>query len=217
MSLYAKDDRRELAARIDRNLGPFDPLHLEAIVRVPREVFVHPEDAAKSSDDTPLWLDDVGLATISAPHAYLLSFRVLALGPGDRLLELGSGSGYGAALAAFIVGPAGSVTTLEIDGTLAARARGLLGSFPTVLPLHGDAVTATNLFQSATKISCAFAVERIPEGWLGALPEGAAVVVPVGPPERDQRLLRARRTRGEIVVTDHGPVRYVPNRSAEPA
>ena len=108
--------RAGLARTIDAQLGPFDPLHLEALREVPRERFVRPGDQDRSAEDVPLPLDDEGLATISAPHAYLLSFRLLDLSPGDRLVELGSGSGYGAALGAYIVGPGGRVVTLEIDG-----------------------------------------------------------------------------------------------------
>ena len=56
-------------------LGEFDRMQLRALLEVPRERFVRPEDLERSAEDVPLPLDDAGLATISAPHAYLLSFR----------------------------------------------------------------------------------------------------------------------------------------------
>ena len=86
--------RAELVANVKRDLGgEVDPLHLRALLEVPRELFVRPEDVPRSTEDVPLPLDEAGLATISAPHAYLLSFRLLALSRGDHLVELGSGSG----------------------------------------------------------------------------------------------------------------------------
>ena len=75
-------------------------LYAEALLAVPRERFVIPEEIASSADGpTPSPLDAEGLATVSAPHAYLLTYGLLGLDEGDHLLELGSGTGYGAALA----------------------------------------------------------------------------------------------------------------------
>jgi protein-L-isoaspartate(D-aspartate) O-methyltransferase len=58
-----------------------------------------------------------------------------------------------------------------------------------------------------------FAVERIPAPWLDALPEGGALVAPIGGPDQDQRLVLAVKKGGAIVQTEHGAVRYVKNRS----
>lgn len=211
--------REELATAIDDKLGPFDPQHLRALAEVPRERFVRAVDLDKSCDDVPLPLDDVGLATISAPHAYLLSFRLLDLKAGDRLVELGSGFGYGAALASYIVGESGRVTTIEIDGALFDRASALLEGVANVTCIHGDAVRSTPHWGGAAKIVCTFAVDHIPEAWLDALPEGGILVAPVGPAagerrDRDQQLVRVVRTSSGLEATQHGGVRYVKNRSA---
>ncbi|HEY6458714.1 MAG TPA: hypothetical protein VIY73_01145, partial [Polyangiaceae bacterium] len=191
----------------------FDPVYLDALVEVPRERFVRPEDLERSADDAPLPLDDSGLATISAPHAYLLSFRLLELTEGDRLVELGSGSGYGSALAAFVVGPSGAVRTFEIDAPLAARARSNLAERPNVEVLLRDAMVSMAAWNGAEKIVATFAVDALPQSWLDALPEGGRLVAPVGAREGDQRLVLARREGGRVVETDHGAVRYVQNRS----
>src|SRR5262249_4615564 len=135
----ARTARIDLIVEVDRRAGPFEARYLSAILDVPRERFVRPWDIAESTIDTPLLLDDAGLATISAPHAYLLSFKVLGLAPGDRVAELGTGSGYGAALAARIVGPSASVFSVEIDESLARRAGYLLGGYPNVSVASGDA------------------------------------------------------------------------------
>lgn len=119
--------RAPLAAHLARRFELPAP-YLDAIVRAPRERFVLPEDIAASADDTPLPLDREGQATVSAPHAYLLTYDLLRLGPGDHLLELGTGTGYGAALARLILGPAGRIVSVEIDPALYERAARLLGA-----------------------------------------------------------------------------------------
>jgi protein-L-isoaspartate(D-aspartate) O-methyltransferase len=205
----ARACRLPLIASIERYLGPFDPLHLQAVLEVPRERFVRLGDVHRSAEDTPLPLDDEGMATISAPHAYLLSYRLVALAPGDSLLELGSGSGYGAALGAFIVGEQGHVTTIEIDETLAQITAENLADYPNVEAHHGDATVAKH---SAEKIVVTFAVHEIPAAWSQLIPEGGLLVAPVGE-AYEQRLVRVRREDGILLSTDHGAVRYVPNRS----
>ncbi len=207
--------RDQLARKIEGQLGPFDPLLLEAVRAVPRERFVRPEDEAQAAEDVPLPLDDAGFATISAPHAYLLSYRLVALGPGDRLVELGSGSGYGAALASFIVGDRGHVTTIEIDPELAARAKELTAPFANVTAIHGDAVGSTPMWRGAAKIVCTFGVDTIPQSWIDALPDGGVLVAPVASASDpgEQELVRVARTGDMVRATTHGGVRYVRNRS----
>jgi len=204
--------RAELAASVEATLGPFSAEHLRALEVVPRDRFVRADDIAHAEVDAPLPLDDTGHATISAPHAYLLSYRLLDLRAGDRLLELGSGSGYGAALGAQIVGPTGRVITIEIDEALAARAHELLEPLANVRALHGDATLATPFFAECNKVVVAFAVKELPREWVDALQPGAVLVAPVG--TTTQHLLRVERMRdGRVDVTRHGAVRYVPNRS----
>ena len=208
----ARGCRLALVESIARRLGPFDERHLTGVLEVPRERFVRPEDVEHSAADTPLALDSTGLATISAPHAYLLSFRLLGLCPGDALVELGTGSGYGAALAAFIVGPSGSVVTFEIDPALAARSRRALQGEPNVTVIDGDGVNDSKEWQGAARVVVTFAIDSWPGSWLDTLPEGGRLVAPLG---RDaQRLVLAEKRGGKVVLTDHGAVRYVRNRSA---
>lgn len=208
--------RALLAASVEEELGPFAVEQLAALREVPRERFVRPADIERALDDVPLPLDDAGQSTISAPHAYLLSFRLVKLRSDDALVELGSGSGYGAALASAIVGERGSVTSFEIDPTLAARAKRLVGDRPNVRVEHLDAMESVHRWGTARKVVCTFAVRPLPEAWLKALPPGGVLVAPVGPRDQDQRLVRVERLPGgELVSTDHGGVRYVSNRSAK--
>ena len=207
----ARGCRLSLVESVSRHLGPFDDRYLRALLEVPRERFVRPSDIERSADDNPLPLDSTGLATISAPHAYLLSFRILALQPRDALVELGTGSGYGAALAAFIVGPSGRVLTFEIDPGLVDWARRTLSHDPNVTVVEADAVTSAQHWRGASKVVVTFGIDAWPQAWLDALPEGGKIVAPLG--TGDQRLVLAERRRGQIVESDHGAVRYVRNRS----
>ena len=207
----ARGCRLALAGAIRAEHGDLDPVHACAILEVPRERFVRPQDIEESSDDTPLPLDDEGNSTISAPHAYALMFGLLALGSGDLLVELGTGSGYGAALAAFITGC--EVRTFEIDPGLCARARTALVGAGTIRVTCEDALESARHWGSARKVCATFAVDRIPSAWVDALPEGGRLVAPVGSDPRHQRLVLLQRAEGRIVQTDHGAVRYVRNRS----
>jgi protein-L-isoaspartate(D-aspartate) O-methyltransferase len=210
----ARGCRLPLVDSIERQLGPFDALHLTALLEVPREQFVRAEDVERSAEDTPLPLDDQGLATISAPHAYLLSYRLLGLAKGDAMVELGTGSGYGAALAAFVVGPDGGVLTFEIDESLAAWATRTLSNEPNVKVVLGDAMSSAAQWGQAKKVAVTFAVNELRGTWLDALPEGGRLVAPVGPRDREQRLVLAVRRQGRVFETEHGAVRYVKNRSS---
>ena len=206
--------RIDLVVEVDRRAGPFESRMLAALLEVPRERFVRPSDIAESAADTPLLLDDEGLATISAPHAYLLSFRVLGLVPGDRVAELGTGSGYGAALASEVVTKSGSVLTMEIDDHLVRRARHLLAGYKNIDVAQGDAGDMVASWAGYDRVTVTFAVNRIPDAWLAALPEGGRMVAPVGH-DTGQRLMRVDRTDGQLVWSDHGAVRYVRNRGRE--
>jgi protein-L-isoaspartate(D-aspartate) O-methyltransferase len=210
----ARGCRLRMVDSIDRQLGPFDEHHLQALLEVPRERFVRHEDIERSADDVPLPLDADGLATISAPHAYALTYRLLGLARGDSLVELGTGSGYGAALAAFVVGPEGKVITFEIDPALAAWARTSLSASLNIVVVDGDAMTSAPAWRHAPKVAVTFAIDAIPDNWLDSLPDGGRLVAPVGPREGDQRLMLALKRHGRVQQSDHGAVRYVRNRSA---
>jgi len=205
----AARDARTATLRAGR-VHASEPL-MRAIIEVPRERYVRIDDIARSADDRALALLDGGHATVSAMHSYVRTFEALALQRGDCLVDLGGGTGYGAAIAAYVVGPSGRVTTIEIDPVLSSRAARNLVACPHVHAVCGDAHD-TSIWRSATKVSVSFAVERIPQAWVDALAPGGVIVAPVGP-LGDQRLTRITRLDRGVRVEHLGDVRYVPDRS----
>lgn len=85
-----------------------------ALLAVPREDFIPTRYRDYAYQEVPLPLPG-SRATISCPHSYPLFYEPLDLGPGHRFLEIGLGSGYGAAVAREVVGPTGLVVSIEID------------------------------------------------------------------------------------------------------
>ncbi len=190
------------------------PALMEALEAVPRERFVMVEDIPYAADDRALALLGSGGATISAPHAYAASFEALDLSSGDVLVDLGGGTGYGAALASRVVGPEGSVTSIEIDGRLTARAQVNLADRPNVCVSQADAHD-TRGWALARKVTVGFAVSRIPGAWIEALAPGGKLVAPVGSAEVQVLTLLTRTKRG-VEQRELGRVRYVGDRGQPP-
>lgn len=183
-----------------------------AIVNVPRELFVPLDHVADAARDVAVPLDPDGRATVSAMHAYVRSFSLLGVGPGDRVADLGCGTGYGTALLAALVGPSGRVVGVEIDPDLAARARENLAANASVEIVTGDALSdrVWRDLAGIDKVTAGFALEELtPEVGRG-LPEGAVFVGPVG--SDTQRLARAVRTGAGWAVELFEEVRYVADR-----
>ena len=205
-------ERHKLAPQLAQRFGANEAI-TQALIDVPREQFVSEAQLPWSALDRTLKLLPDGSATISALHAYVLNYTLLDLQVGDQLLELGSGSGYGAALAAHIVGESGQVRTVEADATLAALARQNLAGLGNVEVVHaGDGFA--ELLGSATKVLFTFALAKLPRELLDALPVGALLVAPIG--GKDQELLRIERLHDGLHQTRHGAVRYVADRRGLP-
>jgi len=207
----AQEARREVLSASDTQL---DDAVGRALLDVPREGFVATEDVARSARDQALSLDAFattpGAATLSAMHAYADAFRALGLCLGDDVVELGSGTGYGATLAAAVVGPEGRVKSFELDEALAKAARQRVP--PGVQVIWGDAHEVA-AWAGAAKVYVTFALPELPAAWLEALPVGGRLVAPVG--EADQQwLVHHRRTEGGVDIEVLHPVRYVPDRSS---
>ena len=88
---------------------------------MPREQFVPLDEILPSTRDEAVRLDGTGEATVSAMHAYARSFTLARVAAGQRVLDLGGGTGYGAALLSRVVGDAGVVVSVELDGALTVK------------------------------------------------------------------------------------------------
>ena len=86
-----------------------------AVLMVPREEFMDPSHVEYAYVDQPFPIPGDGGQTISAPYMYPIFYEPLGLREGEKLLEIGAGSGYGAALARELVGPTGLVVSIEIN------------------------------------------------------------------------------------------------------
>lgn len=187
-----------------------DPV-IAAIAKVPRERFVPLDAVEQSVRDVAIALDDSGLATVSAMHAYARAHRLLDVQPGDRVLDLGAGTGYGAAILRELVGDAGDVVAIEIDPALVDRTPREL-----VVNVAGDAIDPASWPAAArdcTKVVVGFALDAWPAAWLDAFASGTVVVAPVHGDD-GLRLTRAVHDGDRFVEDRFEEVLYVPTRRA---
>lgn len=192
---------------------------LDAIEAVPRERFVPVEAIDDSTKDVAVALDDSGLATVSAMHAYAAAYRLLEVEPGDGVLDLGAGTGYGAALLHALVGERGEVVAVEIDPALVRTARVELEPLGVRCEV-GDALDPGSWPEGAAllrKVTVGFALDAIPSAWQRALTPGTVIVAPL----RREGVLRLCRTvlreDGTLEQRWEHEVSYVPARTAPPA
>lgn len=199
----------EIAA--DCGLAAEDPI-LQVLADVPREQFVPLDQVEASTRDVAIALDETGMATVSAMHAYARAFALLTVGEGDRVLDLGGGTGYGAALLRALVGATGRVVTVEVDPALSARARARLAD--DVVCVAGDGLDPATwqVAGAVDKVVVGFAMEALPDAWLTALPVGVTIVAPLRDGEV-HRLARAVHRGDRFEVELFEEVRYVPARS----
>lgn len=200
--------RRLFVERQIEGRGVRDSLVLEAMRTVPREKFVPHGLAAEAYDDTPL---PIGSGqTISQP--YIVAFMVEALGlvGGEKVLEIGAGSGYAAAVLAQI---AGDVYTIERIGELAAQANENLANagYHHVHVRHADGTQGWAEQAPFDAILVSAGAPDVPSTLLHQLKIGGRMVVPVGDNPRSQELVRITRTGDDdFEQEDIADVRFVP-------
>ena len=193
------------AAEMVRRLGSMEPRLAAAMRRVPRHRFVPVALAGEAYDDTPLPLGPRG-STISAPHMVALQLEWAELAPGLRVLELGSGSGYLAALLAELVRPGGHVVGVELDHALSERSAAILselGYGETVTIQSADARMGWPAAAPYDRIVVSFATPEIFPEWQAQLETPGILVAPVGP--STGQVLRRLRHDGKGDRIEDGP------------
>ena len=201
------DKRVQMVAKDIKARGVKDPVVLEAMGKIPRHLFVDESFRDKAYADHPLPIAEG--QTISQPYVVALMTEALRLKPEDRVLEIGTGSGYQAAVLAEIVK---EVYSIEIRKSLAESASKRLrelgynniqvrfadGYFgwEEVAPFDAIIVTATS--------------NHIPPPLLKQLKEGGRLIIPVGSTTFHQTLTLVTKKKGDLQVEQLGGVIFVP-------
>jgi len=196
--------REQLLAR-----GICDPRVLEAFRAVPRELFVPEALRASAYEDSPLPLS--GGQTISQPYIVAVMSELLRLRGDEKVLEIGTGSGYQTAILSRL---AGVVYSAEIDATLAGGARTILEelAITNVILGVGNGVELFREHAPFDAILSAAAPEHLPEELIEQLADGGRCVIPAGAPEM-QYLWLVERNGGHVTRKRMTPVRFVPLRT----
>jgi protein-L-isoaspartate(D-aspartate) O-methyltransferase len=194
--------KTQIAAR-----GVRDERVLAAMRRVPRHLFVPPALQGRAYADTPLPIGED--QTISQPYIVALMTAELGLEPEHRVLEIGTGSGYQAAVLAELVE---RVYSLEIKEELFARSAALLEElgYENVSTRHADGYFGWEEQGPFDAIMITAAVYAVPPPLLSQLAEGGRMILPMGNPFTYQELVLISK-RGEQVLVRHiSSVRFVP-------
>jgi len=180
---------------------------LDAMRNVPRHLFV-PDDLQSSAyEDSPL---PIGSGqTISQPYIVAYMTEQLDPVPGMKILEIGTGSGYQAAILAYL---GCKVYTVELLEGLASEAKKRFNAlaFDSVEIKHGNGYDGWLEEAPFDAIIVTAAPDIIPEKLLEQLCEDGKMIVPVGKPHSVQSLMLIRKTAGKVIIDDLLPVRFVP-------
>ena len=205
------DFTAEREAMVERQLkrrGIADAAILDAFRAVPREAFVSPELSDQAYGDHPLPIE--AGQTISQPYIVALMIEAAGIKSGDRVLEVGSGSGYAAAvisrIAAEVVGIERQHDLVDISRE---RLRGL--GYDNVTIVEGDGTKGWADEAPYDAIFAAASGSHVPAALVEQLKPGGSIVMPVGSPGSVQKLVKAsKREDGTLEQSDLGDVRFVP-------
>jgi protein-L-isoaspartate(D-aspartate) O-methyltransferase len=204
--------RRSKLVDMLKELGYIRSFKVErAMLAVPRELFVPDDVREYAYDDRPL---PIGYGqTISAPSIVAHMTELLDPKPGDKVLEIGTGSGYQAAILAEIVGPEGRVWSIERIpelAELAMRNLGRTGYLGRVRVVVGDGSLGYKPEAPYDRIMVTAAAPRIPEPLIEQLKPGGRLVAPVGPLPFQVLLVVDKKEDGSIEVKRDLEVVFVP-------
>ena len=187
--------------------GITDPRVLAALGRVPRHLFVPPELASLAYGDHPL---PIGQGqTISQPYIVALMSQWAEVQPGEKVLEVGTGSGYQAAVLAELTD---RVFSIEIIPELAQAAAARLSAlgYDKVRVKTGDGYLGWPEEAPFDAILVTAAAPAVPAALAAQLKEGGRLVIPLGAAYWEQTLVRLRKIQGELKEEEQIPVRFVP-------
>ncbi len=199
--------RKQMVQRQIVDRGVRDAAVLKAMLKVPRHLFVPESRRAYSYEDYPL---PIGQGqTISQPYIVAYMTEALELRPGDRVLEIGTGSGYQAAILAEMVK---EVYTIEIVAQLGERARRTLSGlgYTNIHVKIGDGYKGWSDKAPFDAMIVTCAPEKVPKALIEQLKEGGRMIIPVGRAGGVQKLVRAVKEKDHLKTEDVMYVRFVP-------
>jgi len=187
--------------------GVRDQRVLDAMMKVPRHLFVPPAYRASAYNDSPLPIGEG--QTISQPYIVAFMTESLKVRETDRILEIGTGSGYQAAILAEL---ASEVYTIELLPKLGTRAGKLLDNlgYKNIHVKIGDGYKGWPEKAPFDLVIVTAAPEDIPPALIEQLKEGGKMIIPVGPVGGVQNLIRGIKKKGKLKTKDVLPVRFVP-------
>ena len=199
--------RRVMIDRDLRGRGIKDPRVLAAMEAVPRHFFVPEHLRRFAYEDRPLPIGED--QTISQPYVVAYMSELLELGGHEKVLEIGTGSGYHAAVLARL---AAEVYSIEIIPSLSKSAKRVLDQlgFKNVYLKVGDGFFGWEEKAPFDAILLTAAAPKVPERLWRQLREGGRIVMPRGEPWQPQRLVRVRKISGKEVVEELKDVLFVP-------
>ncbi len=206
VQLSAQRDRMLQEHLLERGIN--DAAVLAAMMQVPREEFVDAGLREAAYDDHPLPIGEG--QTISQPYIVAYMTEALELSPTDRVLEIGTGSGYAAAILGKIVH---TVYSVERIAKLAISARERLSrlGYTNIQVLYDDGTLGWPEFAPYNAIVVTAGAPVVPQALLEQLAPGGRLVIPVGPSPYLQTLVRVRRTSEDHYLREElCQVRFVP-------
>jgi len=205
------DERRRMVQElIDKGYIRSEPVR-RAMEKVPRDEFVPEEEKHRAYMDMPLPIGEG--QTISAPHMVAMIAEILDLREGMKVLEIGSGCGYNAAVIAEIIGKDGHLYTIERIRSLYEMARRKLRElgYDNVTVIHGDGSQGWPEEAPYDRIYVTAAAPYVPEPLMEQLEVGGKLLIPVGSDKFYQELVLIERISDEDYRSENlGGVAFVP-------
>ena len=181
---------------------------LDAFLRVPRENFVLPDYKDQAYDD--IALPTKKGQTISQPTTVMIMTQALEVKKEQKILEVGTGSGYQAAILSVLVGDKGKVYTTEILKELYDFAKENLKDYKNVTVLHKDASKGLDEFAPFDRIIITAAATKMPQKLLQQLKIDGIMLVPLGENKYVQKMLKITKQKDQNKIEDLGNFVFVP-------
>ncbi len=195
---------------VDRQIiarGVKDERVIMAMLTVPRHMFVPEDNRSMAYEDTPLPIGEG--QTISQPYVVAFMTECLDLKPDDRVLEIGTGSGYQAAILAELAKEVYTIEIVPILGNMASKLLDEMG-YKNIHVKVGDGYRGWTEEAPFDAVIVTAAPLDIPQTLVNQLKEGGRIIIPVGSQFGAQMLIKGVKKNGRLITENVLPVRFVP-------